>query len=468
MKKRFWISVSLIMAILINVTFSYFLINNQAFEMLYQKYADLPKSELQIGEVTIDQPYFQTHQLKLTDMVTPYQLIIKNEGTYYHAYQSQVIQEIHELTDQPITELVDNQPKIDPIKLDEIMSEDHIQFIYLTKLSLLLLEDMVEIPEGISTQFKINRIILPTEKEGKVYFVDSINKSFLEGRIRQSMDTEQLFSVIESGSSDRIEMVEYEINRDTVYLPKESLTSPSQVYSLEKVPENYFIDPVFEGANFDITQPDLNNVRSYHTYNSSLMIDDDTNMMTVNHHNNQINGLLRSEEDLISQKALLVKGIELTERFNYWGKDVRVFSEQNNQLILRRFLAGMPIFSDPTIPDYGASKLNFVSQRSQVKLEKLQMSLVILGVNISDLSSPQIVESGSEIAELLEEQNLKFSKFNQIILGFEWQKDMENFKKVNLVPKWFFVVGTQVYSIDQLKDGSLRIMLQQRDARTNA
>ncbi|MGX7108930.1 hypothetical protein [Facklamia miroungae] len=468
MKKRFWISVCLVLAIFINIVFSYFLINNQAFKTLYQKYSDFPKSDMQIGEVTIDQPYFQTHQLDLAGIVAPYQLIIKEAGKYYHAYQSQVIQEIHELTDQTILELTNNQPQIDPIKLDEIMSKNHIQFIYLTKLSLSLLEDMVEIPEGLSTQFKVNRIILPKDQTGRVYFVDSINKSFLEGRINPSINNKKLFSAIESGSQDRIEMLEYDINRDTVYLPKESLASPSQVYSLEKVPENNFIDPVFEGANFDITQPDLNNVRSYHTYNSSLMIDDDTNIMTVTHHNNQNNLRLRNEEDLVTQRDLLLKSLELSERFNYWGKDIRVFSDHNNQLIFRRFLAGMPIFSDPTLPDYGASKLNFVSQYNQLKLEKLQMPLIVLGVNITDLSSPQLVESGAEIKELLEEQNLKFSKFNQIILGFEWQKDMENFKKVNLVPKWFFVVGTQVYSIDQLKDGSLRIMLQQRDARTNA
>ena len=462
MKRRYWIAIALVVAMIINLVFSILLIYNKAFSTFYKQYVNLPQKKVGVETEVVDQAYYEPRQLQLFQLVSPYQIILKQDNKFLHSYQSQVIKELTAFSQNPFFVLENNQPQIDPVRLGDIYDQDHVQLIFMNKLSLPLLKRFVAIPKDLETQFQVNRIVIMRGQENKVYFVDSVNKSYLVGKMQKGLDREAFFEAVDRGSQDRIEMTEYEVNRDTVYLPVDSLASLDQTYSLDKLPETYFIQPVFSGENFDITEPDLNNVRSYTTYHSSLMVDDDTNIMTVTQHNKQLNNLKKPSNDLYTQSDIIEKSIEMTGKFNYWTEDIRIYSQKNNQVTFRRFLAGLPIFSSPTMPDYGSSQLSFSQANSQLSLEKLQMPLLVLGINISDLSSPHLIESGKEIEHILKEQDLKFSKFNQIILGFEWQREMENFKKVKLVPKWFFVVGNQVYSIDQLKDGSLKVLLQQR------
>ncbi|MBG9980765.1 hypothetical protein [Facklamia lactis] len=455
MKKPSWISVCLVIFILLNVLLTYFLIDTKAIYDLYQRIAVNEELKPQVETSIIEDTYFQAAQPELSDIMSPHQIMIREKGRYYYVHQSKIMADIRDTVEEPIIELDGNQPQINPVELGDIMKKDHYQFIYVTKLALPLLSDLIRDSSEVETQFQINRIIIPKDDSRKVYLVDSINKSFLEAHLNDTINLSTLSDSFDKVAQTWIEMDEYTINRDTVYLPKTVLASPSQVYTLEKVPENIFIEPVFEGEAFDITEPDANNIRSYHTFVSSLMIDDDTNMMTVSKSGSQKNVPSRSESQLVSQYHQVTGSLEIVKDFTYWNMGFRFFSEQGNMITYRRYLAGMPIFAHPELPDYGANKVSLKYQGSQASLDRLQMSLLILGTHVSDQSQSQIVESGQEIRKILEDNHLKFSQFNQILLGFEWQKEMENFKKVTLIPKWFFVIGNEIYSIDQIKDGTV-------------
>ena len=118
--------------------------------------------------------------------------------------------------------------------------------------------------------------------------------------------------------------------------------------------------------------------------------------------------------------------------------------------------------------DYGAVKISLTNHVKRINLNQLQLPILTLGVNVDDQSRPVDIETGAEIQALLDKAGLKFSQFNQIVLGFEWQANMENFKKVELVPKWFFIVGNRVYSIDQIKNGFVREDLAKKPSETDS
>ena len=90
-----------------------------------------------------------------------------------------------------------------------------------------------------------------------------------------------------------------------------------------------------------------------------------------------------------------------------------------------------------------------------LELSRLQKPLLDLGVHVDDLSQEIMIESGEELEEILEEQGLQFAQFNQVFLAFEWQEEMEGFRKVTFIPKWYFVLKNQTYSIDQIKNGEV-------------
>lgn len=126
-------------------------------------------------------------------------------------------------------------------------------------------------------------------KDHKVYLVDSINKAYLEGKYDPQKMSDEFLRRIDKTLDQAVMVDEYAINRDSVYLPKQHLTSPSQVYTLEKIPENLFINPVFKGENFDITESQEEHTRLYHNYNKNLMIDDNTNILIMSQNENYNN-----------------------------------------------------------------------------------------------------------------------------------------------------------------------------------
>lgn len=463
MKRVSWLTVGLVSLIIVNMFLIFYLFNSQARYEFAQQLRQNRKSN-PVVQREVEDPYYHLVDLDLMDLLGPTSVIVRDQGKLYRVPKPSIWQDILDQEDStPLLSLVDNTPIIDPVGLAHILDQDHVQLLFFTKFSIPLLSDLVEVPKDQSTQFAVNRIVFAKDDQGSVYLVDSEKKSYLQARLTDAKRMEAILGQMDATHIDQIEVVEYPINRDSVYLPKSALLSPSQVFTLEKNPENLLVHPIFGSENFDITQPDVKNERILQNYNTSLRINDTTRMMTLTKSRNQGTSSLNQDGNLMTQKEKVTKALDFLKKFTYWDKGVFYAGENNNQFVFRRALEGIPIFSAPEIEDadYGVTRMTLGEQASRLELGRLQMPLLMLGVHVPDQSKQVKLESADEISQILEDEGLKFSQFNQILIGMEWQKEMENLKKVILVPKWYFQVGNQFYSIDQVRDGTVRAALKE-------
>ena len=64
------------------------------------------------------------------------------------------------------------------------------------------------------------------------------------------------------------------------------------------------------------------------------------------------------------------------------------------------------------------------------------------------------LESGQTIYDTLNQYGYQIEAFDHIQLAYEWQKDMDDFKRVELIPKWFFEFDGKMYSLDDIQSDS--------------
>ncbi|EKB54843.1 two-component system activity regulator YycH [Facklamia hominis] len=469
MKNKSWISFFLVICFILNLLLTYLLIDARALYNLYQQFTNIDQQTKLIDENHPSETnYYRTVEPTMDQVLAPCQIIVNQEGQLYWLPQHILEELLKDVFNQPFVEITQKQARIDAIELNEHLSKNHVQFIFPNKMPLAFFANWVKIPIDTNHQFAINRIVLSRGKDHKVYLVDSINKAYLEGKYDPQKMSDEFLRRIDKTLDQAVMVDEYAINRDSVYLPKQHLTSPSQVYTLEKIPENLFINPVFKGENFDITESQEEHTRLYHNYNKNLMIDDNTNILIMSQNENYNNQMTQKDLYDINLETKIKESLKVLKNFEYWRQGLRVFSENQHQIVYRRYLGGLPIFPQGDHVDYGAVKISLTNHVKRINLNQLQLPILTLGVNVDDQSRPVDIETGAEIQALLDKAGLKFSQFNQIVLGFEWQANMENFKKVELVPKWFFIVGNRVYSIDQIKNGFVREDLAKKPSETDS
>lgn len=395
-------------------------------------------------------------------IITPYKLVVKEDAQYYDVNYNATLEAVMELLANQPFELVDNHVVSDPEMFHSLSDQNLVELIYPTKFSVPALKRLIEIPTDLSTQFELNRIMIPEDEAATVYLVDTISETYIEANLQDADLKAELFTLIRSVRDDQWLAVEpYLLSQETVYLPTVETLASSQVYTLDELPDNLFLNEVFPNSNYDISEPDENNIRSYHTLLTSLLINDTTNFMTINHTFPSSSSSQNITRDMILSEERMRYSYPYIQSYEYWPGDIRLYQEQNNVVTYRRFLNGLPIYAAEGLADYGATRVT-LRTNSTIEVFRFHMPLVVLGTHIHDMSEVYDVESAVQIETTLIDQGLSFADFDKIILGYEWQADMENFKKVTLIPKWFFYVNSQYYSIDQVRDGTVREYVDQQ------
>ena len=463
MKKISITSILVFILLTINVVLVYFLLFNTS---LLNRWLNQFDGETVITTSTSEPieevaDYYELTNSTMAEVVTPYKLIVTEGDAFYDVNNYGTFQTVMELLAKQSIEVVSNSVETEPSRYQEIISGDYLQLIYPTKFSVLSLKSIISLPADVSTQFELNRLVIPRGKGDEVYLVDTSNNSFLTAKFKKTETATEVFQRIDAVRNEQwLPVSAHALGYDTVYLPIYETIASSQIYSLDKLPDSLFLDDVFPNNQYDISEPDANAVRSYHTLLTSFQINDATNVMNINHSISASQGNNSINREFILPEEKVRYSLPYIQTYEYWPSDLRLYSESSNTLTYRRFLNGLPIYSAPNLADYGATRVT-LRTNPNIEVYRYQMPLVTIGTHIHDLSRAYDIESGQQIEKLLTEQGLSFTNFTNIILGYEWQTEMENFKTVTLVPKWFFHINNTYYPIDQIRDGTVSEILGQ-------
>lgn len=457
MKKFSMMTFTVFILLVINLVLVYFLLFNTSLlnRWLNQFEGETVITTTSSEPIVEEDDYYTLTDPTMDEVITPYKMIINEAEAVYDVNNYDTLQAVMALLNQQSIEITSNNVETNPEMYQQAVAGDFLQLIYPTKYSILSLKSIIKIPEDVATQFELSRIVIPRDRSDIVYLVDTSNYSYITAQFTDNLLASQILSVVDSVRSEQwLPVTYYELGTNSVYLPNFETIASSQIYTLDKMPDGLFLDDVFPSNNYDISEQDANSVRSYHTLLTSFQINDLTNVMTVNHSISANQGSNNINRYFILPEEKVRYSFPYVQTFEYWPGDIRLYSENNNTVTYRRFLNGLPIYSAPNLADYGATRVTLRTSPN-IEVYRYQMPLVTIGTHIHDLSRVHDIESGQQIEAILTEEGLSFSNFTNIVLGYEWQSEMENFKTVTLVPKWFFHINGNYYSIDQVRDGTL-------------
>lgn len=410
--------------------------------------------------------YYEVMTLTLDQLITPTKLIINESSDMYDVNNYATLQSVLELLGSQTIELNKNSVETHPDMYEGVTSGEYLQLLYPTSFSVPSLRGLIATPAELSTQFEMNRLVFPRHLEGTVYLVDTKSQAYMEAELTDPTIAKEIFAVVDAVRDDQwLPVTRFEVEGGAVFLPTYETISLSQIYTLEKLPDSLFLDDIFPSNNYDIAEPDANSVRSYHTLLTTFQINDLTNIMSINHSISSTTGSNNIIRDMVLPEEKVRYSYPYVQTYEYWPNDIRLYSENNNTITYRRFLNGLPIYSAPGLADYGATRVT-LRTNPNIEVSRYQMPLITIGTHIHDMSRVYDIESGAQIAALLTEQGLSFEHFTNIVLGYEWQSEMENFKTATLVPKWFFHVNNTYYSIDQVRDGTVTNLIAQNSGQT--
>lgn len=411
--------------------------------------------------IEAEEDYYEVTTLTLDQLITPTKLIINESSDMYDVNNYATLKSVLELLGSQTIELNTNSVETHPDMYEAVTSGEYLQLLYPTSFSVPSLRGLIATPEELSTQFEMNRLVFPRHLEGTVYLVDTKSQAYMEAELTDPTIAKEIFAVVDAVRDDQwLPVTRFAVDGGAVYLPTYETISLSQIYTLEKLPDSLFLDDIFPSNNYDIAEPDANSVRSYHTLLTTFQINDLTNIMSINHSISSTTGSNNIIRDMVLPEEKVRYSYPYVQTYEYWSSDIRLYSENNNTITYRRFLNGLPIYSAPGLADYGATRVT-LRTNPNIEVSRYQMPLITIGTHIHDMSRVYDIESGAQIAALLTEQGLGFERFTNIVLGYEWQSEMENFKTVTLVPKWFFHVNNTYYSIDQVRDGTVTNLIAQ-------
>ena len=416
--------------------------------------------------IEAEEDYYEVTTLTLDQLITPTKLIVNETSDFYDVNNYATLQSVLELLGSQTIELNSNSVETHPEMYEAVISGEYLQLLYPTSFSVPSLRGLIATPEELSTQFEMNRLVFPRHLEGTVYLVDTKSQAYMEAELTDPTIAKEIFAVVDAVRDDQwLPVTRFAVDGGAVYLPTYETISLSQIYTLEKLPDSLFLDDIFPSNNYDIAEPDANSVRSYHTLLTTFQINDLTNIMSINHSISSTTGSNNIIRDMVLPEEKVRYSYPYVQTYEYWSSDIRLYSENNNTITYRRFLNGLPIYSAPGLADYGATRVT-LRTNPNIEVSRYQMPLMTIGTHIHDMSRVYDIESGAQIAALLTEQGLGFERFTNIVLGYEWQSEMENFKTVTLVPKWFFHVNNTYYSIDQVRDGTVTNLIAQNSGQT--
>ncbi|AXY24662.1 hypothetical protein CL176_00695 [Suicoccus acidiformans] len=452
MKRSQIVSLLLCLVVILSLVLTYFLILdmdtfNEWVAPDAGEESDLVTTDM--TQYSSGQFYTQT-QMTFDDVVAPSKLYYQEDGQTYWLMQPSTLEGIDILFKAKPIRMDELEPVEDLEFLLDLYQEDFVQIIFPSERILNLLSSRLSFDASSKMdELAIDRMILPTNnnQQNKIYLINSREDTYIEAKLAEDLSVKDITELVERSRESFVDVDGFWAKDALVYLPDDELVLKSHLYTLETIPDTIFVNDIFPDSDFTVSEVEANSEGMvYRTYQYTLEFDHDNERM--NFLINRIGpGESKSEASKIRDSYIPISSNE------YWSGNIRLDMIANNTVAYRRYLGGLPIIGAPEVIDYGVSR-TYLRNDSSGEVYRYQVPLVILQAHIPDMSETYQLPSGVQMAAFLESQGYSTTMFEDIFLAYEWQEDMEDFKKANLVPTWYVQFKDNYYSWKQLENGT--------------
>lgn len=386
--------------------------------------------------------FYKPTQIPISDTLDPLKLIYRSDETTDWIMDQVAYNRIIEQIKNSRIEITNEEIVEDAIGIQNLYATNHLQMIFANRAPLDLLSDFVDFKEDIDSSFAVDRIIILFGNQNQVYLIDSNADRYIKGRMITPLTQGQINMAMRGTTP--ITVQGYLGSGGIVYLPDQPISMRTRVYTLETLPENLFLSSFFSDSNFSISESeDTNPTISYFNYQYSLEFSNNRQWLNIRISRPQP-GVIQNLSDKIRN------AFDQLHNYEFWKDSLRYMSPKSNFAVFRRFVNGLPIFPQPGMLDFGATRAH-LRNSPNADIFRLQIPLIIFQANIPDMSTDVELASADQLYAELENQGYEFQAFSDAFVAYEWQEDAGGNKQATLVPKWYLEFGDTYYSLDQIK-----------------
>lgn len=448
-KQNSGITVVLVILVAISFLFSYFILYDiNTFESIIGNESTPTEEEIATETIQSTANYYSPTRLSFQDVVSTDEYIIRLGQQSYFIRDEATINTLRSLIEsRPIT--VDDVSYMEESQiLNNLLDIDHLQLELPTRIPLGAYTRVLSIEDDTPTDVLIDRIIIPlsSQEERGVYLIDSATERVIEAELSSNLRKDELRNAVTLENSDLVEVIRYQGVDKPIYLPVNDVSLQSQLFTMDVLPENLYVSDLFDNTGFNTTEvanSDDDEVFRYQNY---------INTLDVNRTTQQFE-LTISRADPSDPRTTVEKfrnAFSIVQQFEYWEGDIRLFYEESNFITFRRYYEALPILTNSTMPDYGA---NTIQMRGDLSgdIFRYRQPMLTFYTHIDTASQEIELINHEGILEVLQERGYTVNAFEDIFMGYEWQEDMEMFRKAELIPTWFFQLNGEYYTLEEIQ-----------------
>lgn len=419
----------------------------------FQSLVGIQEERLEVATPTPNQNQtrdnLDTTELSLQNVIAPDRMYLRLGQQSYYIHDQAIFSTINSLIESRPIVVNNDVQEFDMGTYLYLFDVDHLQIVLPERLPIGIYTRLLAIGEDVASDIDFDRIIIPlvSQESREAYLVDTETNSYLVGELSPNLSIEDFRNVLTRDNTEFIEVIRYQGFHSPIYLTVDSHVLDSRLFTAEIVPENRYVNTIFTDNNYTPSEV-RDGLFRFQNYQFTLEINRNEQWLSL-----AVNRVTQGEPRTEVEK--LRNSYRSIQNYEYWDEAIRLDRYRNNFVTFRRYFNGRPIITSSDVIDYGATVVQMRSDLSG-DIYRYQQPMLVTNVFIDNITQEYPIESHQEILNILDEYNYDIGIFTDIILAYEWEEDMENFKKIRLVPKWFFEMNGEYYSIDEIPGEDFR------------
>ncbi|USS85940.1 two-component system activity regulator YycH [Fructilactobacillus cliffordii] len=427
--KRYFLPLSLTLAVLISVVLSVSLLTNPA---------RFSSKTHQNRSVAL---HNDTNVRPLQDVYSPLRVIKTDDHQHQKMLTSPTTNIVGTLIKQLRRTEMNDLKRVSTNKkqryFDVLNQPNSLTLNYNDSMSAPILGQVLKQTDLFSKRQQFQRIVVPLDDKGKIYFLNDQNYQIYEAGIK-NLNLKQLHRTItHEVVSNQVEIRSLN-NKPFLYFPHE-IKLKDYGYMLQEQSQSTYLSRII-GNSTDTTVKHHQGDTIYSSANQDLTF---TSNDDVTYNNFRPQKTVKTEDDAlrVAYKNAVQLGVPLgSSQFDTYQK-------QNKMVVYRSFIDGFPIFGDQQLGNYTYQFINGTTERYQFSLRDFQ-------IPVPTEEQQTTLPSSKELLTELIKDNVDTKKISNIQIGYQIVPNDEHKLLILLRPSWFVKYNNQWLNYQDLEQGN--------------
>lgn len=318
----------------------------------------------------------------------------------------------------------------------ELMPRDSINFFFEEKIPFEIYSRLfTELPDEYE-EATFDLIFIPIDDTNRVFFIDLEDNAMYLSQLEDLSAHYLAYMLRDETINTRVEQLFY-ISGRPFYLPSEEVNVPYRDFLVERLPNNFFVDILFEDT-YDVEVRYFEDSVRYTDYYSELYINEVTSILSYNRQS-----VSNAEADLSSTLERSYRSLLQVEN---WLQPVRFenYNEENGTANFRRYVQGYPVMGSE-----GEGKIEIGVFNNRLYHLSLSLNVAQTPIDLTETADIKVLESGYEVINILEQADLDANLIHEIRIGLTWEYSDESARVVHFIPDWYIKYNGEWYLLEE-------------------